>query len=235
MTAPHTILVVDDQSDICESLCDYLNGIGFKALGATDTAAARAQLDKSNVDLAVLNIMMPGEDGLELCRSLRATSSIPIVFLSALGDDTDRIVGLEVGADDYLTKPFNPRELVARIRAILRRADGAASPAPAASIHSFFGWTLHESQAELRHDDGVIVVLSAGEVDLLRALLSRPNDVMSRDDIMLHAKGRATLAFERSIDNTVSRLRKKIEADPAAPRIIKTVRGGGYRLVASND
>ncbi|MEO1575313.1 MAG: response regulator [Pseudomonadota bacterium] len=235
MTARHTILVVDDQSDICESLCDYLNGIGFDAIGATDAAAARARLASTAVDLVVLDIMMPGEDGLELCRSLRASSAIPIIFLSALGDDTDRIVGLEVGADDYLSKPFNPRELVARIRAILRRSESTPAASSTAPIRSFCGWTLHESQSELRRDDGVIVVLSAGEVDLLCALLSQPDAVMSRDDIMLHAKGRASLAFERSIDNTVSRLRKKIEVDPAAPRIIKTVRGGGYRLLTTEE
>lgn len=234
MSGPHTILVVDDQKDICESLCEHLDRVGFAALGATDAKSARMLLQSHHVDLVVLDIMMPGEDGLDLCRSLRATSSIPIIFLSALADDTDKIVGLEVGGDDYLTKPFNPRELVARIKAILRRSDSVETAAPESDQRRFAGWTLHEAQAELRSEDGVIVALSAGEVAILCALLTRPDQVMSRDDIMLHARGRQTLAFERSIDNTISRLRKKIETDPGAPRIIKTVRGGGYRLVTTD-
>lgn len=227
-----TILVVDDQPDIVESLCAHLGKSGFVAEGAKDAQAARARLAQDGVSLVVLDIMMPGEDGLSLCRYLRETGQTPVILLTALADDTDRIIGLEVGADDYLTKPFNPRELVARIRAVLRRVTGAAPlQKQPESLTQFAGWRLDETQSELTRSDGLIVPLSSGEVALLQVFLRQPGEVLSRDDLMNSSRGRENHPFERSIDNMIARLRRKMEADPKNPRIIKTVWGGGYRFV----
>lgn len=232
MSKQPAILVVDDDTEIRDTLCAHLSKMGFAATQAESAAAARNHLKQNSADLVVLDIMMPGEDGLSLCRHLQEVGKTPVILLTALSDDTDKIVGLEVGADDYLTKPFNPRELVARIRAVLRRSGDVAAPIIEKGNRSFANWSLDEQQSELTRDDGVIIVISSGELALLVAFLDHPGDVLSRDDLMQITRGRETLAFERSIDNTIARLRKKIEVDPAAPRIIKTVRGGGYRLVS---
>lgn len=233
------ILVVDDEPDIRETLCAHLGRNGFEAVSAENADNARTLLKSQETDLVVLDIMMPGEDGLSLCRHLRETSNTPVILLTALADDTDRIVGLEIGADDYVTKPFNPRELIARIKAVLRRAgtgNAAANDDSKATIVDgllkFDRWQLDTAQSELRRDDGLIVPVSTGELSLLRVFLTHPGDVLSRDDLMELTRGREALPFERSIDNMISRVRRKIEADPKTPRIIKTVWGGGYRLTA---
>jgi two-component system OmpR family response regulator len=174
--------------------------------------------------------MMPGEDGLTLCRRVRATSSLPIIMLTAMGEDTDRIVGLEMGADDYLPKPFNPRELLARIRAVLRRAGGDAPETPEENggLRTFDGWSLDLAKRELRAPDGTLVPLTAGEYDLLAVIVERPGRVLSRDQLLDLTRGRDAVPFDRSVDVQISRLRRKLEPDPKEPQIIKTVRGGGY-------
>jgi two-component system OmpR family response regulator len=182
----------------------------------------------------VLDVMMPGEDGLSLCRDVRATSRIPIILLTALTEETDRVVGLEVGADDYVTKPFSPRELVARIKAVLRRANPVE---PAAAIFEgavqFEGWTLIKGKRELRDPQGVIVPLSGAEFHLLAVFVSRPNTVLKRSQLLDLGFGRQEQLFDRTIDNQVSRLRRKLGDDSRTPRLIKTVRGGGYTFTAS--
>jgi two-component system OmpR family response regulator len=188
-------------------------------------------IDERAIDLVVLDLMLPGEDGLTLCRNLRAGSDLPVIMLTARGDETDRIVGLEMGADDYLPKPFNPRELLARIRAVLRRAgerraaQGGTERPPELR---FAGWTFRPESRELLSPDGVMVPLSGGEFDLLTAFVDHAGRVLSRDRLLDLARGRDAQPFDRSIDVQVSRLRRKIERDPRNPEIIKTVRGGGY-------
>lgn len=221
------ILVVDDQPDIREALCEHLDRNGFQTSSAKDAAAARQILAQYGVDIVVLDIMMPGEDGLSLCRYLHERDGPPVILLTALADDTDRIVGLEIGADDYLTKPFNPRELIARIRSVLRRT---ASGGTVRDRFEHFGeWRFDNERAELRNDT-VIVPLSTGEFKLLKIFLSRRGEIMSRDELMQLTKGREAHAFERSLDNMISRLRRKIETDPVNPEFIKTVWGSGYQF-----
>lgn len=235
LTDQATILVVDDEAEIRESLCEHLQRSGFTAQGVDSAAAARQWLQSNRTGLVLLDIMMPGEDGLSLCRHLREVDKTPVILLTALTDDTDKIVGLEIGADDYVTKPFNPRELVARIRAVLRRStDSEASPRQSSNPR-FANWSLNPQQSELTRDDGLVVPLSAGEISILIVFLDHIGETLSRDDLMRFSRGRESLAFERTIDNVISRLRKKVEKDPSNPRIIKTVRGGGYRLVSTSD
>jgi two-component system, OmpR family, response regulator len=230
---PH-LLIVDDDPEIRDLLARYLRRQGFRVDLAADGRAMARQLEAGRFDLVVLDLMLPGEDGLSLCRRLRATSSLPVIMLTAMGEETDRIVGLEMGADDYLAKPFNPRELLARIRAVLRRAHGAPPPAtaePSAAL-AFAGWRLDVGRRELRDQDGVLVPLTSGEFDLLLAFAERPQRVLNRDQLLDLTRGRSAQAFDRSIDVQLSRLRRKIEADPKDPQLIKTVRGGGYMLSA---
>ncbi|MBF0325609.1 response regulator [Magnetospirillum moscoviense] len=226
---PH-ILVVDDDRDIRELLARFLVKHGLKVTLAKDGAEMRRRLDGQAVDLVVLDVMMPGEDGLSLTRSLRGLgSTLPIIMLTAMGEETDRIVGLEVGADDYLPKPFNPRELLARIKAVLRRYSAPfAAPAPLGKSVSFAGWGLNLDTRDLTNPEGVMVALSAGEFDLLRVFVEHPRRVLSRDQLLDLARGRQAIAFDRSIDIQVSRLRRKLDDDPKEPQLIKTVRGGGY-------
>ncbi len=176
--------------------------------------------------------MLPGEDGLSLCRRLRADSKIPVIMLTAMGEETDRIVGLEMGADDYVAKPFNPRELLARIKAVLRRAEGGQARRPddadRLGVLVFAGWRLDLDKRELVSPQDLLVSLSAGEYDLLAAFATRPQRVLSRDQLLDLARGREAQPFDRAIDVQVSRLRRKIEADPGNPVFIKTVRSGGY-------
>jgi two-component system, OmpR family, response regulator len=225
--APH-ILIVDDDREIRTLLSKFLAEHGFRTSDAHDARRAQQLLKTSKIDLIVLDLMLPGEDGLSLCRRLRAESGIPIVMLTARTTDTDRIVGLELGADDYVSKPFNPRELVARIKAVLRRASGAGGAHRQTRRVAFAGWTLDLAARELRSPDGVVVQLSAGEFDLLRAFVEHPQRVLNRDQLLDLARGRAAATFDRSIDVQVSRLRRKIETDPEEPTLIKTVRFGGY-------
>ena len=229
---PH-ILVVDDHRDIREPLAKYLAKHGYRVSAAENAAVARRLLKQSAVDLVVLDVMMPGEDGLSLCRHLRETSALPVILLTAMAEETDRVVGLELGADDYVTKPFNPRELLARIKAVLRRTQSLPPHrALEGDVIAFDRWRLKVGQRELLGPDEVAVPLSTAEFQLLSAFLSHPNRVLSRDQLLDLTQGRKAGAFDRSIDNQVSRLRRKIEADPKEPRLIKTVWGGGYLFAA---
>jgi two-component system, OmpR family, response regulator len=230
-----TLLLVDDEPSIREPLSDYLIAQGFAVDAAASAAEARVLYADRPYDLVISDIMMPGEDGLSLTRFLRATGSVPVILLTARAEDMEKIVGLEMGADDYVAKPFNPRELVARIRTVLRRAGPAAGPTvagEAASGYAFAGWVLREGARALTGPDGAHVDLSTGEFLLLEALVRHPRQVMSRDRLLDMVRGREADVFDRAIDNLVSRLRKKIEADAARPALVKTVWGGGYTLAA---
>jgi two-component system OmpR family response regulator len=228
------ILVVDDHREIRDLLAKYLAKHGLRISVAESAARARRILETSAIDLVVLDIMMPGEDGLSLCRHLRATTTLPVIMLTAMAEDTDRVIGLEIGADDYVVKPFNPRELLARIRAVLRRANSLPHqrPTPDAEVLRFERWALNVGRRELMDEDGVGIPLSTSEFLVLCALLDHPKMVLSRDQLLDLTRGRAANMFDRSIDNQVSRLRKKIETDPKEPTLIKTVWGGGYVFAA---
>ena len=231
--APH-LLVVDDHREIREALAKYLAKHEYRVSVAESAAAARRVLETGRIDLVVLDIMMPREDGLALCRQLRAKSEVPIIMLTAMAEETDRVVGLELGADDYVTKPFNPRELLARIKAVLRRAHSLPPQPdqPAAPQLRFDRWTFDVARRELMAEDGVAVPLSTGEFLLLGVFLQRPGMVLTRDQLLDLTRGRDATMFDRSIDNQVSRLRKKIELDPRRPQLIKTHWGGGYSFAA---
>ncbi len=226
---PH-ILVVDDARDIREPLVRYLKENGYRASAADSAGAARRAMRTAGIDLVILDIMMPGEDGLSLCRSIRESSGTPVIMLTARGEELDRIVGLEVGADDYVAKPFNPRELLARVSAVLRRTNTLPPKlkGPAAERYHFGEWTLDAGQREIAGADGLAMPLSSGEFKLLMAFIERPKVSLSREQLLDLTKGRDADVFDRSIDNQVSRLRRKIERDPKNPRYIKTVWGGGY-------
>jgi two-component system, OmpR family, response regulator len=232
MSEPH-LLVVDDHRDIREPFASYLRKHGMRVSLAADSAAARATLAKHAIDLIVLDIMMPGEDGLALCRHVREAYDTPVILLTAMTDDTDRIVGLEIGADDYVTKPFNPRELLARVKNVLRRANCLPRKREvAARRYAFDRWFLDTRRRELIGHDGIAVVLSTAEFRLLIALVERPRLVLTRDQLLDLTSGRDNQPFDRSIDNQVSRLRRKVERDPADPQLIKTVWGDGYQFTA---
>jgi two-component system OmpR family response regulator len=234
MTSPPHILIVDDHREIRDALAKYLEKNGMRATTAANAVAMDAAMKVGKFDLIVLDLMMPGEDGLSVCHRLRAQGGIPILMLTALGDDTDRIVGLEVGADDYLPKPFNPRELLARIKAILRRSERAQMPGGSISGHklAFDRWVLDTDRRRLIDTEGAEVALTTSEFRLLTVFLARPHFVLSRDQLLDLTSGRAARVFDRTIDNQISRLRRKIEADPTKPVLIATVWGGGYRLAA---
>jgi two-component system OmpR family response regulator len=229
------ILIVDDDPELRELLRGYLGGNGYDVDAAEDGAAMRSRIAAAAPDLVILDLMLPGEDGLALCRELRAasaTSSLPILMLTARGEDTDRIVGLEMGADDYLPKPFNPRELLARIRSILRRAgENAAREAPSRAF-AFAGWTLDLGARHLVGADGVVVPISNGEFKLLRAFAENPFRVLTRDQLMDVLAGREAGPFDRSVDVMVHRLRRRLDDDAREPQLIKTVRSEGYMLAA---
>ena len=236
---PH-ILLVDDDREIRVLLSRYLAGQGYRTTAAADGGEMREALAGHAIDLIVLDLMLPGEDGLALCRWVRTQSNVPVIMLTARGEEIDRIVGLEMGAADYLPKPFNPRELVARIKAVLRRTErssgglaGGGAPQNQGEFHqgeilTFAGWRLDIGARKLTAPDGVLVPLSAGEFGLLAAFASHPQRVLSRDHLLDLARGREAQPFDRSIDVQVSRLRRKIEEDPGNPQLISTVRGGGY-------
>ena len=222
---PPRVLIVDDDADIREGLVEVFQRAGFAASSASDVASMEKHLALKGADLIVLDLMMPGEDGLSACKRLSGKGRPPIIMLSALGDDADRIVGLEIGADDYVPKPCNPRELVARARAVLRR--GRDADTTAAEAVRFAGFRLDIARRELHDPDGVVIPLSAGEFRLLRAFVERPQRVLTRDQLLDITRGRDTIPFDRSIDVQVSRLRRKLER-PGGVEIIRTVRGEGY-------
>jgi two-component system, OmpR family, response regulator len=228
--APH-ILIVDDHREIRDAVSRYLEKNGYRTTTARDAPDMDARLKVGRFDLIVLDVMMPGEDGLSVCRRLSADNVAPILMLTALGEETDRIVGLEVGADDYLPKPFNPRELLARIKAILRRTARAPSVEKLQARRiRFANWVLDSDRRLLIRDDGLEERLTTADFKLLSVLLERPRFVLSRDQLLDLTSGREAHVFDRTIDNQVSRLRRKIEPDPARPTILTTVRGGGYSL-----
>ncbi|ADH89283.1 two component transcriptional regulator, winged helix family [Ancylobacter novellus DSM 506] len=232
-TAPH-IAIVDDHRDIRDLVGKYLQKHGYRTSLAENAAAFRRLLDRNAIDLVVLDIMMPGEDGLSLCRYLRESSTVPVIMLTAMTEETDRIVGLELGADDYLAKPFNPRELLARIKAVLRRVQSL--PPQRGQLKAkevrFERWSLNVGRRELTGEDGMAVPLSTAEFRLLSVFLDHAGLVLSRDQLLDLTVGRSAEPFDRAIDNQVSRLRKKIESDPKSPTLIKTHWGGGYSFSA---
>nr|WP_298688607.1 response regulator [uncultured Dongia sp.] len=231
-STPH-ILIVDDDRQIRERLAKFLREHGLTVTEAIDGRDMTAKLSRSQVDLIVLDIMMPGDDGLTLCRRLRADNTIPIILLTASDGDADRIVGLELGADDYVTKPFNPRELLARIRALLRRSTMvAASGMRGAPVYQFGGWSLDVNRRLLTSLDGALVVLTSYEFDLLVVFVENPQRPLNREKLLEFLHGRTASQFDRSIDVHVSRLRRKIELDPQQPVLIKTIRNEGYFFTA---
>jgi DNA-binding response OmpR family regulator len=240
---PH-ILIVDDDAEIRDLLSRFLSKHDFRVTTARDGREMRQALQDWAFDLVVLDLMMPGEDGLTLCRQIRTESAMPIIMLTAMGEEVDRIIGLEVGADDYMAKPFNPRELAARIKAVLRRVGGLAgaeTPESRTQKLAFADFELDPSTRTLSREAANPVAeerqpgeipLTAGEYDLLIAFVDHPRRVLNRDQLLDMARGRAAIPFDRSIDVQVGRLRRKIEDDPKNPALIKTVRGGGYMFTA---
>lgn len=229
------ILIVDDDREIRTLLAEYLDSNGFKTLTATNGVDMRKVLDESRVDLIVLDLTLPGEDGLTLCRTLRATSDVPVIMLTARGEPLDRILGLEMGADDYLAKPFEPRELFARIRSVLRRTQALPPNMKQLDVAAmrFANWTLDLTARHLVNKDGVVVALSGAEYRLLKVFLDHPNRVLNRDQLLELTQGRESDPFDRSVDIQISRLRQKLGDDARTPVIIKTVRNEGYVLATT--
>lgn len=226
------ILLVDDEAALREALADYLSRQGFAVTQAGNAVEARAAIAAQAFDLVLLDIMMPGEDGLSLCRHLAETRSLPVIFITARGESTDRIVGLEIGGDDYVVKPFDPRELVARIRSVLRRSARLAPEPTEALAYEFEGWTLDPLKRRLTDREGAVVAISSAEFRLLLAFLDHPRQVLDRDRLLDMVQGREAHLFDRAVDNQISRLRRKIEVDSRNPQLIQTVWGGGYMLAA---
>jgi two-component system, OmpR family, response regulator len=224
------ILVVDDQQEICDLVREYLTDEGFRVSMANDGAGLHAVMDQDPIDLVILDLMLGGEDGLQLARELRAKSEVGIIILTGRGETVDRIIGLEMGADDYLPKPFHLRELLARVRSVLRRAAsrmGNGGPGQA-SVVRFAGWALDLASRALISPGGEETRLTTGEFELLAAFVNHPNQVLSRDRLLDLSRHREAGPFDRTIDVQVGRLRRKLEDDPKNPALIKTVRGGGY-------
>lgn len=226
------LLLVDDEDTLRVPLAEYLARQGFRVSEADSSARARTVLRDDVPDLVLLDIMMPGEDGLSLCRHLVEARDIPVILLTAKGEATDRIVGLEIGADDYVVKPFEPRELVARIRSVLRRAHRSGAPVEDNESYLFDGWQLDPLKRRLTDPEGAVVPISSAEFRLLCALLDHPRQVMDRDRLLDLVQGREAHLFDRAVDNQISRLRRKIEVDSRNPQLIQTVWGGGYMLAA---
>ena len=232
MTGSPHILLIDDDREIRDLLARFLDRHGMRVTAVRDGRDARRAWPAGHYSLVILDLMLPGEGGLDIARWLRTISDVPIVMLTAMGEETDRIIGLELGADDYLPKPFNPRELLARIRAVLRRSqDRGAKAVEAARFYSFAGWRLEPGRRRLVDPDGTEVPLTGGEYDLLAALVERANQVLTRDMLLDLLRGRQAGPFDRAIDVAISRLRRKLDRDAqdgSSGQLIKTVRGGGY-------
>lgn len=226
------VLLVDDEPDLREPLAEYLVRQGFRVSEADDASKARSLLITDMPDIALVDIMMPGEDGLSLCRHLSEAKGMPVILLTAKGEAMDRIIGLEIGADDYVVKPFEPRELVARIRSVLRRAHKQPAEADEDALYTFEGWLLDPLKHRLTDRDGTVVTISSAEFRLLKAFLDHPRQVLDRDRLLDMVQGREAHLFDRAVDNQVSRLRRKIEEDGRDPKLIQTVWGGGYRFAA---
>src|ERR1700722_12421189 len=237
VAASPNILVVEDDRETRSLIAKYLRSNACNVMTANDGREMARTMTDHRVDLVILDVMLPGEDGLSLCRKVRAESPIPIIMLTARGEDVDRILGLEMGADDYLAKPFNPRELLARINAVLRRQAAAqtVSAANGATTLTFLGWRIDFRLRELRNPAGARVAMTSAEFDLLRTFCERPGRVLSRDSLLDLTQGRNAGSFERSIDVRVSRIRRKIELDPQDATMIKTVRSGGYMFTPAVD
>jgi DNA-binding response OmpR family regulator len=236
MTDNAHILVVDDQQEICDVVQEYLTGEGYRISTAHDGTGMRRVLGQSHVDLVILDLMLPGEDGLTLARQLRNESAIGIIILTGRGETVDRIIGLEMGADDYLPKPFHLRELLARVKSVLRRVQSRTAEAPQQGGRlraRFAGWTLDLSSRELTSPGGEEIRLTTGEFDLLSAFVNNANQVLTRDRLLDLARNREAGPFDRTIDVQVGRLRRKLEDDPQNPVLIKTVRGTGYIFTPS--
>lgn len=235
MDTKDRILIVDDDPEICQLLVDYLIRQGFDAVPARNGREMGQALERHAIDLVVLDLMLPDTDGLTLCRDLRARSNLPVLMLSARGEEADRIVGIEMGADDYLVKPFSPRELLARIKGILRRTR-ALPPNLRPEVQRclvFAGWSLDTATRLLTGPDRVVTPLSGAEYRLLRILLDHPNRVLNRDQLVELIHGREAEPYDRAIDVQISRLRQRLQDDGREPRLIKTVRGEGYVLSAA--
>ncbi|MBC8519963.1 MAG: response regulator [Gammaproteobacteria bacterium] len=233
MTKSGHLLVVDDDPEIRRLLREYLERAGYRLSTAAGGREMFSALEQAPIDLIILDLMMPGDDGLELLRKLRGHSNIPVVMLTAMGEETDRILGLEMGADDYISKPFNPRELLARIKSVLRRSSSLPeAPLQDEATEALFAdWHLNLQQHHLISPDGVVVPLSGGEFRLLKVFIEHPGRVLSRDQLLEFSQGREAQPFDRSIDVLVGRLRKRLREDPKKPAIIHTMRGEGYRFV----
>jgi two-component system OmpR family response regulator len=231
------LLVVEDDPDIASLIADMLGERGYEVLVAGDGSALEQQLRHDGIDLVILDLMLPGEDGLSLCSRLRTRYGVPILMLTAIGAEMDRIIGLESGADDYMVKPFAPRELLARVRALLRRTSGHAEPPASAEpvAYDFDGWELHLMRLSLTAPDGALVPLTSAEFSLLAALCARPGQVVSRETLLARGQNTHPAAFDRSVDTLIGRLRRKLAAQnpegDAEPEIIRTVRNAGYLLV----
>lgn len=232
MRDPARILVVDDVADNVEILRMRLGALGYEIVVAEDGEQALAKVAETVPDLVLLDIMMPGEDGLSLCRHLTETKNLPVILLTARGEAMDRIVGLEIGADDYVAKPFEPRELVARIRSVLRRSAKSAVPTEEDALYEFDGWRLDPLKRKLTDPSGAVVPISSAEFRLLVAFVAHPRQVLDRDRLLDMVQGREAHLFDRAVDNQVSRLRRKMEEDSRDPKLIQTVWGGGYRFAA---
>jgi two-component system OmpR family response regulator len=230
---PSRIIVVDDDPGIRDVVTEFLSRHGFDVESAADAAGLARALATKAADLVVLDVMLPGEDGLQICRRLSGSDGPAVIMLSAMGEETDRIVGLELGADDYLPKPCNPRELLARIRAVLRRrGEPRPQDGELGAQCEFAGWRLDLVRRELRTPDGVIVNLSGGEFSLMRSFVERPQRVLTRDQLLDLARGPDSDAYDRAIDVQISRLRRKLDDGGAGAELIRTVRNEGYMFMA---
>ena len=225
------ILVVDDDPDLRKLITEFLSGHGYRVMAAQNAVEMRRMIDAERPDLVILDVMMPGEDGLSVARRLATEKGPAVIMLSALGGDTDRIIGLEIGADDYLAKPCNPRELLARVRAVLRRQSaGEAAADRDTRLYEFAGWRLDLLRRDLRDPTGIFIDLSDGEFALLRSFVEHPQRVLSRDQLLEYAHGNIRDVFDRAIDSQISRLRRKLN-DRAHAELIRTVRNEGYMLL----